>query len=453
MSVKATFLGSSGEIGASCAYYYLDGTGVFVDAGLHPKKRDRNAFPALDAVADEPCDAAVITHAHNDHIGGVPFLLKYFPHLKLFATRATRDLTGIVLKDTAKLLKSEIVGEYSEDTLSLYKPEVLKKIDLVMEGFKYDKKIRLTGAAGKSPATIILRRSGHILGSASVEISVAGKSLLHTSDINFRNQSVIAKANAPARHFDALVVESTNAGDSAPKDYESEKKRLAKYINEIVGDNGSVLVPAFALGKTQETLKILHSLALKGSIPRLPIYTAGIGRKISLVYDAYCYDAQMKEPGFEISDVPQEMIRYDELATGGYFKEPSIVVATSGMLNSGTISNKLVRRWAERKNFGVAIVGYQDEDSPGFELLRSKRGEPSPFSGGTIKRACRLESFRFTSHALLEDMVDYIEKVKPKTLFVVHGDEDASGSLASIIADSLPQTRVVIPKIGKAYEI
>jgi len=451
MAIELTFLGGSEEIGASSSYLYLNGSGIFFDAGLHPKKRDQNAFPSFELTESKPTDILAVTHAHTDHIGGIPYLLKYHPHLKVFMTEPTRDIAEIMLKDTAKILKSEIALEFSDEILLLYKPEILKKIAVLMSAFKYDTPFRLKGRTGTTDISISFHHSGHILGSSSVLIESGSFSLLHTGDIKFSDQQVIKKAIQPKRHVNTLVIESTNANNPKLPTWQTEKKRLGKYINEIVNENGSVLIPCFALGKTQEVLKILHDLMIKGDIPHLPIYTGGLSDKISLLYDKYCYTVPMVNPGFEISDIPQKKILRSELMKGKYLRESSIVVASSGMLHESTISFELAKRWLRTPNFGVAFVGYQDPDGTGYALLNSLKNKEFKFGKIKSVRKCRVDQFRFSSHASLEELVGFIDDIQPNNLFIVHGEEDSSEYLAMLVQQRHRNMRIILPEIGKSY--
>ncbi len=130
-----------------------------------------------------------------------------------------------------------------------------------------------------------------------------------------------------------------------------------------------------------------------------------------------------------------------------------MVVVQSGMMNKGTLSFNLAKSWFMRNNYGIAFVGYVDQETPGHDLLRSERGKEFSFAGKKMKRACQVEHFRFTSHARKEDLQDYIITVKPKDLFAVHGDTDACENLALFAKENLPQTNVRIPEIGTEYEI
>ncbi|MFP4527945.1 MAG: MBL fold metallo-hydrolase [Candidatus Kapaibacterium sp.] len=453
MSLSINFLGGIGDVGANSSYIYSDGTGLLIDTGLHPNKRDRDTFPHYEMITEMPCDLGLLTHAHTDHIGGLPYALKFFPHMRVMASRPTRDIAEYMLRDTVRLLRSEVMDHFEKDTLSLYTEQTLKKINLIIEGIKSGQTFSYRGRDGASDLSITLRSSGHILGSSSVFIETQGKRLLHTGDVNFRDQAILRGADLPRGHLDALIIESTNANEENLPLYEDETKRLGKYINEIADRNGSVLIPSFALGKTQEILRVVYSLMRRGSIPTMSIYTAGLARRISIIYDHYCYSEQMKHPGFEVSDIPQLPIHRNHFYRGDYFKEPSIVICTNGMMNKNTLSYKLARKWFTLPRFGIAIIGYQDPRTPGYAALNSEEGKAFDFGGKNILRKCSLERFRFTSHARIEDSLEYIEQTKPKLLFIVHGDESAGENLADRAMEISPQSRVILPEIGRDYPI
>jgi len=189
------------------------------------------------------------------------------------------------------------------------------------------------------------------------------------------------------------------------------------------------------------------------SIPNLTIYTGGLGKIISGFYDKYCYSVPMVKPGFEISDIPQEYIIWDELLTGKYFKEPSIVVASSGMMNKGTASYQLAQRWMKLKNSGIAFIGYLDESSPGYELLHSDMNKDFKFAGKKERRMCEVKNFRFTSHAYLNDILNYISDIKPSKIYINHGDLLSSENLSMRISQNLNNTQIYLPEKKKTYKL
>lgn len=446
-------LGGAEEIGANSCYLNMAGTGILIDAGLHPRDRAERALPLLDALEHRQTDVLVVTHAHTDHLGGLPYVLRKLPHLRTVMTHATRDLSHDMLHNCAKLLKTDITRWFPKEALDYYKRDVIEMLRHDFEALPYSVPHVLRGFHGEHDVELSLHPAGHILGSASVQLSCNGLSILHTADIQFDHQSMMARAHVPRHHVDCLITEATNAFSDRPTDHANESKRLAQFITHVTNGNGSVLIPSFALGKTQEILRTLYTLMRKGSIPTVPIYTGGLGVKINKVYDQYCYTEPLRTPGFEVSDIPQERIRFESLFTNDYMRHPSIVVASSGMMSKGTTSYALATAWMQKPNFGIAVIGYQDPDSPGFGLLHSSPNRPFDFGGRTLQRSCMLDRFRFSAHASLEGLLGLIMDVRPSTLCIVHGEPEACDHLALCVRERLPGTRIIIPRLGRAYEI
>jgi Cft2 family RNA processing exonuclease len=216
--------------------------------------------------------------------------------------------------------------------------------------------------------------------------------------------------------------------------------------------NGSVLIPVFSLGKYQEILNIINNLKISCKIPNLTIYTAGLGQKINRLYDIYNYTTRRVKPGFEFTDIPVEIIKYDEALTGKYFRESSIVIVPSGMMMEGTLSFNLAKKWIRYKNFGVAFVGYLDPDSPSYSLAESVPQIDFIFGTKMVKRNCFVEKFRFSSHASRDEIINYITETKPGKLFITHGSYESVESLYKSIKDILPQTKIVIPQSLHRYQ-
>jgi cleavage and polyadenylation specificity factor subunit 3 len=453
VNAELIMLGGAEEIGANCCYLELDGTGVLIDAGLHPRDRTVRAFPDVDALGDRPTDVLVVTHAHTDHIGGVPYVMRRLPHLRPVMTHATRDLSHIVLHNGARLLRNEIATAFPKQWLEFYERETIEALRQAFEAVPYDEPLRFRGYSGRSPIDLSFHWAGHILGSASVSLNVKGFSILHTADVMMSDQFVVPKARLPRQHVDVLITEATNAATEDMPAYADETRRLAGFINDIAGRNGSVLIPCFAMGKLQEMIVHLYSLMRRGSIPHLPIYSGGIGVRINKVYDQYCYSDPMKRPGFEVSDVPQERLHRDELVRGDFMREPSIVLAPSGMMNTGTMSHTLAREWFIRPNFGIAFIGYQDPESPGHSLLTSETKKPFDFGSTRSRRVCEVERFRFSSHASREHLIELAQDIRPSTVVITHGDSGACESLALAIHERLPGTRIIIPRHGVSYTL
>jgi cleavage and polyadenylation specificity factor subunit 3 len=459
MDVELIMLGGAEEIGANSCYLNIGGHGIIIDAGLHPRRRDRFALPQLEFIADKTVHSFVLTHAHTDHVGGLPFIMKQQPHARMIATRPTRDLIEIMLRSTIKLLKLDNTDGLPENALEFYDHALLDKFGMAFDAFLYDEAIPLASAVTHNGETLqpavsmSFHDAGHIIGSAGIKFEAEGKTIFHSGDVQFGRQSLLPGANFPKEHLDCLIIECTNGADENPRSYADEKQRLADFINGITNQNGSVLLPTFALGKTQEVLKVVANLMNSAKIPKMPIYTGGMSKRIAKIYDRYSHVVPRVEPGFSIRDIPQTNVRYEEMMAGKFFTEPSIVVISSGMVNEGSPSYTLAQKWLELPNFGIGIMGYQDPSAPGHALLESQLGEEFTFGSKLVKRLCALERFRFSAHASRETILDYISTVRPKHLFLVHGDAGASESVGAAVKAKFPEMKIYIPTLGKSYKM
>jgi Cft2 family RNA processing exonuclease len=459
MELEIQLLGGAEEIGANSCYLNIGGHGVIIDAGLHPRRRDSLALPNYDYVAEKPVDTFILTHAHTDHVGGLPYFMKRQPHARMIATRPTRDLIEVMLRNTIKLLKLDSTDDLPPDGLDFYDFKLLNKFGTVFEGFLYNQDIRLAeeenfnGKITQRAVTLTLHDAAHIIGSAAAKFTIGGATIVHTGDIQLGKQSLLPGASLPLEHIDCLIMECTNGADENPRSYVEEKQRLADFINDITNRKGSVLLPTFALGKTQEVLKVVSNLMNSGKIPRLPIYTGGMSKRIGKIYDRYTHTVPRTEPGFELSSIPQVNVIYEKMMNEKFFNEPAIVIISSGMLNVGSPSHTLAQRWMEMENFGIGIMGYQDPSTPGYELLQSTKNEEFMMGGEATTRKCEVDRFRFSAHASREHLLNYVYTVKPKHLFLVHGDSAAAESIGAAVKKKLPETKVTIPTLGTSYKI
>ncbi|MCU0427883.1 MAG: MBL fold metallo-hydrolase [Candidatus Kapabacteria bacterium] len=462
MTIELMMLGGAGEIGANSCYLNINGHGMVIDAGLHPRRRDRAALPEVEVLGDRPVHSFVLTHAHTDHLGGFPYMLKSLPHARMITTRPTRDLVEIMLRNTIKLFNLEPTTQLPSGALEYYAPAMLDKFSPVFDAVLYNEPVALStddtqygsSAALTAPKdlTLTFHDAGHIIGSAGVLVEANGAAIMHTGDVKFSPQALLKGASFPKHHLDCLIIECTNGAEENPHGYEEEKTRLAEFITHIYNQNGSVLLPTFALGKTQEVLKIVHELRQAERIPKMPIFTGGMSKRITKIYDRYAEAVPRQEPGFLLKSIPLTYVKYETMMSGKFFNEPSIVIISSGMLNEGSPSYQLAQRWMTIRNFGIGVMGYQDSSTPGYALLHSERDVEFTMANKTVIRACELERFRFSAHARRDELLDYIFATKPNHLFLVHGDPAATESMRSAVEANFPDINITIPQHGESYQ-
>ncbi len=450
--IKFLPLGGADEIGASCFYLNIDNTGILLDCGIHPRKFGFGALPKFEQLENLPLDFAFISHAHQDHIGSLPFLIQCFPHVVIYSTVQTKEISKLTLHNAANILAAKQI----EGTgFKIYTHEEIDLLVRSIRGLNYDEKIELRGLRHSSSESIWITflDAGHILGSAGILIEYCEHKVFYTGDINLSGQSVMVGANIKSiRNVNTLILESTYGGTDSQKlgTWKSEETRFAKAANRILRNDGSILIPAFALGKTQELLASIYLLMKKCLLTETNVYTGGIARDISKIYDYNRYIVRHSDPGLELGEVPQ--IDLFEIEDYNIFKKsPGIVLASSGMMLPGTTSYKLLDYWLRQDSFAIFSAGYMDPETPGFRVVNSKRGEIIQLydSSAQYEVKCAIQKFYFSSHSKREELLQVVEKINPQKVVLVHGDHYAKDWLGYNILKSFPQTRLYSAELLK----
>jgi cleavage and polyadenylation specificity factor subunit 3 len=428
-------LGGAGEIGASCFYLNIDGTGIILDCGMHPQKRGADALPDFSLIKDEPVDYVLISHAHQDHLSALPYLVKQHPYIRIVSTPQTRALAELTLHDSVSIMKQQLD---ENDTIKLYTHAEIDLLIQSMEYRAYNEEFIVTGYIhkGKAPVKACFYDAGHILGSAGILIEYKDKRIFYTGDINLEKQSLLAGAVLPDKKIDILLLETTYGATSSSSilDWEKESLRFAQRSNKILTQGGSILIPVFSLGKQQEILATIWQLMQKGKLTATDIYTGGLATKISRVYDYNRYTVKRKDSEFEIKSIPQKNL-YEVENPGEFFRQPSFVLASSGMVIEGTISFRLAKKWLRQSNSAIFTVGYMEESTPGYKIINAAAGEKIKLSdfGQEEVVKCSVEQFRFSSHSKREDLLEIVNKVAPANVILVHGDPPAIDWIGSAI--------------------
>jgi Cft2 family RNA processing exonuclease len=442
-------LGGGGEIGANCYYLNIEGTGILLDCGMHPQKIGLDALPDFDLIKDLQVDFVLISHAHMDHLSSLPYLVQRHPYIRIISTPQTRAIAELTLHNSVSILREQL---NENDEIKIYSHE---EIDLLIQSIEYrsfEEEFEIKGYDGTITIKVSFHDAGHILGSASILIDTGSEKLFYTGDIKLSSQSLIDKAKLPKTNVDILLLETTYGSTDTGSilSWEMESKRFATEANNVIGNGGSILIPVFSLGKHQEILSTLWKLMLKDKLIQTDIYTGGIGPKISRIYDYNRYTVNMIDKEFELKNIPQKNL-YEITNYEDFFKNPSIILASSGMLLERTISFRLAQYWIKKHQSAIFTVGYMEEKTPGFKLANSKIGDKiklSEYSEAEIVK-CDIKRFRFPSHALREELIQIVKKLNPLKVILVHGDTSAIDWVGANIIKEYKQIKVYSAEEGK----
>ena len=449
--IKFLPLGGAEDIGASCFYLNISGTGILLDCGIHPSKKGLESLPKFELLNDLPLDFVFISHAHQDHLGSLPFLIQRIPHAIIFSTPQTKEIAELTLHNAANILTN---SKNEENGFRIYTHE---EIDLLVRSIRteeYEKMFEVKGLRHSSPSPIKITfyDAGHILGAAGILIEHNEERIFYTGDINLSDQTIMSGSDlSKIKKNDTLILESTYAGTDSGKlgTWQSEQKRFTKEVNQILQKGGSVLIPVFALGKTQELLASIHLLMGKGKLTEANIYTSGIGKEISSVYDRNRYLVRRKNIELELRDIPQFNIF--EIEDYNYFKKnPGIVLASSGMMLEGTTSFRLLDFWLRQELFGIFGVGYMDLETPGYKIMNSKKGDTiqlTEFHSPQLIN-CHIERFYFPSHSKREELLKIVSATSPKCVVIVHGQHQAQDWLGLQILTSYKKIKLYSAQVG-----
>ncbi|GMQ80772.1 MAG: MBL fold metallo-hydrolase [Rhodothermia bacterium] len=460
-------LGASDEIGGSCHFLNIHGSGLLLDTGIDPEAEGLDGIPRLDIIQDNPnywVDHAFVTHAHHDHIGAMPVVLQKFPHAIAHMSRATEQLAEILLPASARLqLRKQREGTSSVNPL--FYEEELEAYSYLYRSHELNTRFDVTGVRASVPIRASFFDAGHILGAVGIllEFESEGeeKRYFYTGDTGMRAQTIIPGAEYPDGPIDVLFLESTLGADPETEKTtrRTEENGLGEALATVLKRGGTVLLPVFALGRGQEIIALIDRYKNRGSIPQeTPVYTAGLMRAISDVYDRTRFSTPRLNSGFEVYGVPQSRLPRNQTATLQALSEPSIHLVGSGMMFERTISNRLAQQLVESEKNGIFMVGYTRPDSPGHRLLEARRaGKGTKVvideNKGPQPVRCDVERFRFSGHSHRRDLLKVVERLTPERIILVHGETEARTWMKDNIEYFYPEIDVVSPETGQVVEL
>lgn len=441
--VKYCSIGDTEGIGASAHYLKFDRWGIILDAGLSPRQSGEAALPEYGLLANSPVNGIIVTHAHLDHIGGLPVAIQNFPHARVYMTPATVELANQLLYHYLLVQRKKQGSGFTP----LYTAGFLEAIHFLYQGFKYEHPFPLHGYED-SGLRFSFYDAGHILGSAGVLIEWNGKRIFYTGNTRKSRQFILRGARYPEAPIDVLITESTYGANPTAENVlrPAEVKRFAKSISERLRMGGVVLLPVFALGRTQEMIAMIHTLRVRNRIPVAPIYITGMGLKINKTYDRLLHKIY---PDFDAGTL--RAMTFDQWRKGSKLKGPAILLATSGMMLPGTASFGFARSLAENPRNAIYFVGYADPETPGG-LFRGQKYEELKALFGVENIACEVEIFQFSAHSNRRELLAMIQQMKPRNVIFVHGERPALEWMEENTRRTLPRCRTIIPRKGEWYE-
>lgn len=448
------------EIGANSYYLGSNGQGLVLDCGMHPKEEGESALPNLAALAGRPIDAIIVSHAHLDHVGSLPVLMRQQPQAPIFMTGPTAQIGDALLHNSVNVM----TRQREEVGVSIYPLYTHRETDRATDRWRH--------CPLRQPFTLDGERSapqpngeinfefwsaGHVLGAAGVLLRAEGRTFFYTGDVNFDDQSLIKGAAFPEPEIDVLIIETTRGDSPLPAGFTraAEEERFAAALNCAFARGGCVLIPVFALGKTQEVLTMLYQFKRAKTIEDVPIYIGGLSAKMTGIYDQRAADTGRVLPRMQLFPEVAPFVLNGKTIREAPARPGRIYALSSGMMTPKTLSNIFARRLLEKPEHSIFFVGYADPESPAGVLRSTPPGalvsldEDEPAQA----RRCQIEEFQFSAHAPRESLLDYIKRLAPKKVVLVHGDPPAVEWFRAATAAALPGSEVIVPTPGLEIEL
>lgn len=466
--MKIEFSGAARHVTGSKHLLHLNGKQILLDCGLFQGRRKQAAkwnklFP-FDA---EKIDTVVLSHAHIDHCGAIPLLIKKGFRGPIYCTHATRDLCAVMLKDSAYIQERDAqwMRESGKDPEAepLYSVEDAEKAISFFRSVPYEYPVHVTKGA-----KVTFHDAGHILGSAVEEWEIHDDET--HQDIRFGFTGDLGRKNLPIlkdpvqlENLDFLLTESTY-GDRLHDEIKEVEEKFAQSVNEARARNGKIIIPAFAMGRTQEVLYMLKKLVGEGKIEPIPIFVdsplAKVATEVFAIHPE-CYDDELKElvlegidPFFN-GDGAQFTESVDESKALNNFPGSCVIISASGMCEFGRIRHHLANQIPDENNL-VLIVGFQAENTLGRKLVEGENpvnifGEPHE-----VRAAVQIYN-AFSGHADQKGLLRFAGNAGDlQDVFMVHGEPDQQNALAhkmKELKNITPETGIHIPCPGEVWEL
>ncbi len=472
MTIK--FCGAARDVTGSCHLIILEnGFSILLDCGLYQGSSEEmkhfNEKWLFDPVS---IDCLILSHAHIDHSGRIPKLVKDGFRNTIYATHATRSLCSLMLLDSANIQEHD--ARYRNKHLRgrktspedpdhsmvepLYTKKHVEETMKLFEGHPYDRWFRI-----HEQVEVLFRDAGHILGSASVTLKITenGKTTMFgfSGDVGRPNRPIL-RDPVPMPPLDYLICESTY-GDRQHIDNPAEKKKFLSIIKDTcVERKGKLLIPAFSIGRTQEIIYLLDQLESEGLLPKIPVYVdSPLSVNATVVFGTHpeCFDNELNEYML-VDDNPfgfnnlQYIRKREKSKKLNDLKDPCIIISSSGMMNAGRVKHHLYRIIDQPENT-ILIVGYCSPSTPGGRLMAGAQ-QISILGKLKLVRAEIVVMDSFSAHADYLEMLDFLadQRQSIKNLFLVHGMPEPQEAFREVLI-KFGFEKVTIPALGEEYTI
>jgi metallo-beta-lactamase family protein len=469
--MKITFHGAAQTVTGSQHLIEVNGKKIMLDCGLFQGKRKE----AFERNRSEFCkgneiDCLILSHAHIDHSGRIPCLVKNGFSGDIFCTSATRDLCAVMLMDSAFIQEKDVEFVNRRRKKNGQRPfePLYTKIDVangmqLFVGLSYNRGHQLFPGV-----RLTLVDAGHMLGSAHIVLDLddqetgLNRRLVFSGDIGRPDIPIIRDPVPISAGADILIMESTYGNRQHPPYPESEKE-LERIVNETVRRGGSLLIPAFAVGRTQQLVYAFHKLHNNRAIPDLPIYVdSPLATRATDIFRLHpeTYDAEIRE--FLLTDDDNNPFGFGRLQYTqsveqskvlNSLKVPAIIISSSGMMEGGRILHHLRNRIEDPRNT-ILITSWQAPNTLGRRIVEKEK--TVRIFGDEFKVKAKIETLvGFSGHADRDGLMDFVRVMnkKPQRTFVVHGESASSESLAEALRSELGFMNVVVPEALQSFEV
>jgi metallo-beta-lactamase family protein len=469
--MKITFHGAAKTVTGSQHIIDVNGHRIMLDCGLFQGKRkeafELNRQGSCDA---KSVDVLVLSHAHIDHSGNIPCLVKNGFSGDIYSTSATRDLCSVMLMDSAYIQEKDVIyvnKKRKKQGKNLFEPLYTKEdVATAMQNFigiSYNRQHEILPGV-----KLTLVDAGHMLGSTHVILDINDKDsgrqqrLVFSGDIGREGIPIIRDPTLVTEGTDILIMESTYGNRSHPPYPESENE-LERIINETYSRNGVLLIPAFAVGRTQQIVYALHKLHDQKKIPHLPIYVdSPLATNTTEIFRMHpeCYDAEMRE--FLLNDNHSDPFGFGTLTFTKNVEEskklntlnkPAVIISASGMMEGGRILHHLRNRISDPRNT-ILVTGWQAPNTLGRRVVNK---EPVVrIFGDEFQLKAHVEVITgFSGHADRDELLEWAGAMqnKPEHTFIVHGEEESSQILAESLQAKLGFSNIARPDMHQSYEL